>query len=202
VKLAFHPLTPERWKDLEDLFGPRGAVGGCWCMWWRHTGPEHRKRSGEENKRDFRRIVEKGPAPGILAYDGDTAVAWCAVRPRADYPRFEKMRTLRPLDDQPVWSVTCFFVRKGYRRQGLSVKLLEAVKKHVRASGGRLLEGYPNVPGATSSPDAFAWTGLLPAFEQAGFEEKARPGARAIVRLKLKQGENRGQGRNMKSGSG
>ena len=79
-------------------------------------------------------------------------------------------------------SVSCFFIRKGYRRQGLSVKLLEAVKKHVRASGGKLIEGYP---GATDAPDTFSWTGRLPAFERAGFEEVARPGARAIVRINL-----------------
>jgi GNAT superfamily N-acetyltransferase len=131
----------------------------------------------------MRRIVQDGPAPGILAYDGALAVGWCAVRPREDYPRFETSRTLKPLDDKPVWSVTCFFVRKGYRRKGLTVKLLEAAKKHVRKSGGRLIEGYPTVPTGKDSADAFAWTGLLPAFEKAGFEEKARPGARAIVRL-------------------
>ena len=186
MKLSFHPLTPERWKDLEDLFGPRGAVAGCWCMWWRRSSSEFRASSGDGNKRAFRKIVEKGPAPGILAYDGDVAVGWCAVRPREEYPRFETSRTLTPLDDKPVWSVTCFFIRKGYRRKGLSVKLLVAARKHVRAAGGKVIEGYPNVPGATSSPDAFAWTGLLPAFEKAGFEECARPGARAIVRLKVK----------------
>ena len=149
-------------------------------------GPEYRKAKGEENKRAFKRVVDGGVAPGILAYDGDLAVGWCAVRPRADYPRFANSRTLKPVDDQPVWSVTCFFVRKGYRRQGMTVRLLEAARKHVRKQGGRLLEGYPVVPSATSTPDAFAWTGMLPAFERAGFQEVARPGARAIVRLRVK----------------
>ena len=27
----FHPLTKARWQDFETLFGPNGAVGGCWC---------------------------------------------------------------------------------------------------------------------------------------------------------------------------
>jgi GNAT superfamily N-acetyltransferase len=187
VKPAFHPLTAQRWKDLEDLFGPKGACAGCWCMWWRRTGPEHRKSTNASNKRALRKVVESGPPPGILAYEGDLAVGWCAVRPREEYPRFKSSRTLKPLDDRPVWSVTCFFVRKGYRRKGLTVALLEAAKKHVRKSGGRLIEGYPTVPTGKDSADAFAWTGLLPAFEKAGFTEKARPGARAIVRLELKE---------------
>jgi GNAT superfamily N-acetyltransferase len=153
-------------------------------MWWRRSGPEFRATPGEANKKAFRKIVDKGPAPGLLAYEGEVAVGWIAVRPRSDYQaRFEKMRSLKPLDEAPVWSVTCFFIRKGYRRRGLSVQLLEAAKKHVKKQGGRLLEGYPNVPGKGDAVDAFAWTGLLPAFERAGFEEKARPGARAIVRL-------------------
>lgn len=183
MKLAFHPLTPDRWADLEDLFGPSGAMGGCWCMWWRRSSSEYQANKGAGNKRAFRKIVEKGPVPGILAYDGDVAVGWCAVRPREEYPRLEKARTLNSIDGQPVWSVSCFFIRRGYRRKGLSVKLLHAVKKHVRASGGALIEGYP---GASDAPDTFSWTGRLPAFERAGFKVVARPGARAIVRVKVK----------------
>ncbi|APV50065.1 hypothetical protein BWI17_10425 [Betaproteobacteria bacterium GR16-43] len=187
MTFAFQPLTPQRWSDLEDLFGPRGACGGCWCMWWRRSSSEFRKAKGAENRKAFHRIVEKGPAPGILAYDGGVPVGWCAFAPRESYPRFEKSRTLQPLDDKPVWSVTCFFIRKGYRRQGLSAKLLEAAKKHVRKAGGRILEGYPMVPSAKAMPDTFAWTGMLGAFEKAGFDECARPGARAIVRIALKK---------------
>jgi len=94
-------------------------------------------------------------------------------------------RSLKPIDDQPVWSVTCFFIAKGHRRKGLTVKLLEAAKKHVRKRGGRLLEGYPTVPKGESA-DAFAWTGLIGGFEKAGFEVAARPTpSRAIVRFRL-----------------
>lgn len=185
MKPAFHPLTPGRWGDLETLFGPRGACGGCWCMYWRRTGPEWRTAAAAANKRDFRSVVREGPAPGILAYEDGEPVGWCALRPREEYPRFAASRTLKPVDDRPVWAITCFFVRRDRRRKGLTVALLEAAKRHAREHGARLLEGYPVVPKAGTIPEAFAWTGVLGAFEAAGFAEVARPGARAIVRCAL-----------------
>ena len=34
MKFTIHPLTPDLWPALEDLFGKRGACNGCWCMYW------------------------------------------------------------------------------------------------------------------------------------------------------------------------
>jgi hypothetical protein len=50
-KLSFHPLTAERWPDLEKLFGERGACGGCWCMAWRLPRAEWEAGRGEPHKR-------------------------------------------------------------------------------------------------------------------------------------------------------
>jgi GNAT superfamily N-acetyltransferase len=128
-------------------------------------------------------LVNGGRSPGILAYEGDLAVGWCAIEPRENYPVLVKSRTLKPVDDRKVWSVTCFFVRKEYRKKGVSVALLRAAAKHVRNQGGKLIEGYPVVPSNDTMPDAFAWTGLLGSFEKAGFEECGHPSAtRRIVR--------------------
>jgi hypothetical protein len=77
MKLTTRPLTPDLWPALEDLFGENGAVGGCWCMYWR-IGSAIRKNSGAENKAVFREIVERGPAPGLLAFDGNIAAGWCS----------------------------------------------------------------------------------------------------------------------------
>ena len=68
--LTFQPLTPDRWPDLVGLFGPRGACAGCWCMWWRRPRAEFVRGKGDGNKRAFRRVVEAGPPPGVLAYAG------------------------------------------------------------------------------------------------------------------------------------
>ena len=170
----FKPLTPVRWGDLERLFGKRGACGGCWCMYWRLSRPEFEKRKGEGNRRAFKALVARGAARGVIAYHGSEPVAWCAVGPRDDFPRLARSRVLSPVDDQPVWSVTCFFVARPHRRRGLSVGLLTAAAGMAGRSGARLLEGYPQEPRGASMPDAFAWTGLSGAFRRAGFEECAR----------------------------
>lgn len=193
MKLAFHALTPDRWTDLEALFGPRGACGGCWCMYWRQTGPEYAAGKGEANRRAFAKIVRQGTQPGILAYADGEPVGWCAVEPRAAYKRLASSRTLKPVDGRPAWSVTCFFVKRAHRHQGLTVELLEAAKRHVRARGGDLLEGYPVAPAAGRLADAWAWTGFAGAFEKAGFAVVASPSkTRRIVRLALAGAKARG----------
>jgi GNAT superfamily N-acetyltransferase len=152
-------------------------------MWWRLKRSEWTRNKGEGNRLAMKALVESGRSPGILAYDGKLAVGWCAVEPREQYPVLVKSRTLKPVDNRKVWSVTCFFVRKDQRRKGVSAALLKAAARHVRNQGGKLVEGYPILPSKGSMPDAFAWTGLLGSFEKAGFEECARPSAtRRIVR--------------------
>jgi GNAT superfamily N-acetyltransferase len=183
----FHPLTPDRWGDLEALFGPRGACAGCWCMWWRHaTQRSWVAAQGQPNRRALKKVVASGAPVGILAYDGSTPIGWCAIAPRGDYPRLARARTLKPLDERPVWSVTCLFVEKGWRRRGLSPKLVEAAAAYAREHGATLVEGYPTDPRGRNSPAAWVWTGLPGTFEKAGFEEVARPSpTRPIYRLEL-----------------
>jgi GNAT superfamily N-acetyltransferase len=171
--IEFHPLTPERWPDLERLFGERGACGGCWCMWARLTRAEFRAGVGAPNKRALRRIVAAGEPPGVLAYVNGEPAGWCAVGPRAGYRRLEASRILQPVDERPVWSIVCFFVARPFRRQGLSVRLLDAAARHAASRGATLVEGYPTDARAKQA-DAFVWTGLASAFERAGFAEVAR----------------------------
>jgi GNAT superfamily N-acetyltransferase len=189
VECTFRPLTEERWGDLERLFGARGACAGCWCMYWRLGRAAFEAGKGEPNRRAFRSLVRRGTVPGVLAYEGEKPIGWCAVEPRSAYPALERSRTMRALDDRPVWSVTCFFIARPWRRRGLSVQLLEAAVQHACTSGATLIEGYPSVPRQGRLPDAFAWTGVLRTFERAGFTLAARPSeARRIMRKELTQG--------------
>jgi len=174
LELAIHPLTLERWSDLERLFGERGACGGGWCMWWRLTRREFEEQKGDGNKAALRQLVEAGQVPGLLAYDGAQPVGWCAVEPREHYPSLGRSRVLKPIDEQPVWSVTCFFIRADRRGRGVATHLLEAAAEHVRAEGGRLIEGYPVEPRKGRMPEVFAWTGVPEVFVRAGFDEVAR----------------------------
>lgn len=173
-RVEFQPLTPGRWDDLVTLFGPRGACAGCWCMWPRLTRPEFQRGQGAGNRRAFRRVVAAGPPPGVLAYVDGEAAGWCAVAPRERLPRLERGRVLKRVDDQPVWSVTCFFVARPHRARGLTVPLLREAVKLARRHGGRVIEGYPVDPRAGRMADVFVWTGLASAFRRAGFREVLR----------------------------
>ena len=98
----FYPLTPERWSDFEKLFGPRGACAGCWCMWWKQSAKEFSRNSGEKNKKLLKKRIDKGEIPGILAYHNGRPIGWVAVEPREAYPRLERSRMLKKVDDKPI----------------------------------------------------------------------------------------------------
>lgn len=179
---TFKPVTPGRWNDFETLFGARGACGGCWCMTWRATRVEFDRNKGEGNRRAIKKIIERGPAPGVLAYDGKQPVGWCSVAPRTEFVRLQSSRTMKPIDDTPVWSITCLFVAKEHRNRGLSVALIRAAAELARKQGATVVEAYPYDPGR-DLPPPFVWTGLLNAYLAAGFEIVKRPSkTRAIVR--------------------
>jgi GNAT superfamily N-acetyltransferase len=168
------PLTPDRWEDLEKLFGPRGAVAGCWCMYWRIPHSQFEQQSGIGNRLALKAVVESGNPPGLLAYDEQEPIGWCTLAPRSDFTRLEHSRVLAPVDEAPVWSIPCFFIHRKYRRKGVSVLLLRAAIEYGKDQGAKILEGYPIEPIKDRAPDAFVYTGLLAAFQQVGFVEVAR----------------------------
>ncbi len=171
--LSFQPLTSSRFADFERLFGPRGACGGCWCMFWKLRGKVFEESTGEQARQMQKSIVDSGAVPGLLAYQDGEPVGWIAVEARAAYPRLAHSRVLKPVDDADVWSVTCFFVAKQARRQGLTVELLEAAVEYVKNQGGKIVEGYP-VDAKKDMPAPFIYTGTAAAFQRAGFVEVAR----------------------------
>ena len=179
--LAFHPLTPERWDDFVGLFGKHGAYGGCWCMWWRETRAEFEKRQGAGNRRAMKRIVDSGVVPGILAYAGGQAAGWISVAPREQYGSLERSRTLRRIDDKPVWSIVCFFVGREFRGRGIAVPLIRAAVAYAKRGGAKIVEAYPTVPRKGELPPASVYMGVPSMFERAGFVECARPSKSRVI---------------------
>jgi GNAT superfamily N-acetyltransferase len=171
--LTVCPLTPDRLADFVTLFGQNGACAGCWCMWWRLPRAEWVKGKGDGNKRVIQKLVKKDGVPGLIAYADGQPVGWCAIAPRSDYPRLASSRTLQPVDDQPVWSVTCFFVARPWRRRGVTIELLKSAVEFARKRGAKIVEGYPVEP-KKEQADAFVYTGLATAFRKAGFKEVLR----------------------------
>ncbi|MFI5252155.1 MAG: GNAT family N-acetyltransferase [Bacteroidota bacterium] len=168
-KIKTVPVHKSRWNDLVNLFGARGACGGCWCMSWRLNHAEFEKRKGASNKRALKRLVDRNEPLGVIAYAGSEPVGWCAVAPREKFIRLENSRILKSIDDKPVWSITCLFIAKGFRRQGVSVELLKGAIKFCKSKKVKIIEGYPEEPYADKIPDAFAWKGIPASFKKAGF---------------------------------
>jgi GNAT superfamily N-acetyltransferase len=185
MKLAIRPLTPELWPAVEDLFGKPGGSNGCWCMYWR-LGGTYRDRGREQNKADFRALVRLGPPPGLLAFDGDLAVGWCQLSPRRALPYLDQSRLTRSLDDTAVWAVSCFYIRKSYRKRGVTTALIAAALKAAKRAKAPALEAYPvdtAQPAATSN----MFTGIASTFARAGFRTvMQRTQHRSVMRHDLK----------------
>ena len=185
-KINFKELTLETWQDFEILFGERGACGGCWCMYWRLHNKDFEAQKGSGNKKSMKGLIKNNQQIGIIMYIDHEPIGWCSVAPREDFVRLENSKILKPIDDNPVWSIVCFFTDKKYRRKGYSKKLLQEVIKMTKKKGANILEGYPHEPKNDNMPAAFAWTGISTAFTKAGFEEVARRSeTRPIMRYNL-----------------
>ena len=183
MKVTVRALTPDLWPALADLFADSPVCSRCWCMYWR-IGASYRRRPAAANKTAFRQIVRRGPPPGLVAFDGDLAIGWCQLTPRDDVPELDRNPRLRRVDELSVWSITCFYVRKGHRRRGVTSALITAALKAAKRAGAPALEVYPLdrelSPSSTS-------TGIVSSFERAGFKVVAcRFPPRPIMRHDLK----------------
>jgi GNAT superfamily N-acetyltransferase len=154
-------------------------------MWWRLSSTEWEKRKGSDRKEALKTIVNQGKAPGIIAYSGGQPIAWCSISPREEFHRLERSRTLKRIDNQPVWSVVCFFVAKHCRQKGVSTRLLEAAVKYAKDQGAKIIEGYPNRSGEKQQ-DTTVYTGLASMFQKVGFTDCGSTSKiRTIMRYEL-----------------
>jgi GNAT superfamily N-acetyltransferase len=155
-------------------------------MWWRLKRSDFEQGQKGANRQAMRKLVGGGAMPGLIAYSGDEPVGWVSVGPREDYPVLGRSPVLKPVDEVPVWSLVCFFIKREHRRRGLSRALIAAAKRHAKAGGARWLEAYPTEPKKAEVPDIYAFTGVPAMFTAAGFKEIARRSpTRPILRCKL-----------------
>jgi GNAT superfamily N-acetyltransferase len=186
MDLVFHPLTPERWKDIEKLFEEDSICRSCWCMWWRLSSSDWKKRKGSDRKENLKTIVSQGSVPGILAYSDRQPIGWCSISPREQFHRLERSRTLKRIDDQLVWSVVCFFVAEPFRRKGVSINLLQAAVKYAGEQGAKIIEGYPSRSNEKQH-DTNVYTGLSSMFKKVGFVDCGSTSkTRTIMRYEFK----------------
>lgn len=177
-----HPVTAERWPDLEALFD-RPIVRTCFCMYYRKTGEA--TGVGAVNRRAMHELVDGGTVPGLIGYEDGVPVAWVSLGPREDYPKLRRSPIMKPVDERPVWSIVCFFVDRDTRGRGLAAKMLDAAVAYARSQGATLVEAYPVDPAADVDPDAMFF-GAKSMYDSAGFAEVARrKPTRPVVRREL-----------------
>jgi GNAT superfamily N-acetyltransferase len=188
--ITIEPATADRFADAEHALTGGGDGGSCQCQWWTITNREFTETSRDEKEGLLEAEIRKGPPPALIAYVDGEAAGWVRVGPRTAQVRLSRTRAFadspQPWDDDSVWAVSCFVVRREHRGQGLNARLLEAAIAYARESGARVVEAYPIDTAATKARVNELYVGTLSTFEAAGFHEVARPKpGRAIVELEL-----------------
>jgi GNAT superfamily N-acetyltransferase len=167
-RLTIEPATAARWADVQELLGGDGERG-CWCQPWRGFATKSLS-GGKSRPQLLREQMKTGPAPpGYLAYLGGDAVGWIGVAVRTTTPRLVNSRTIPTVDDLPVWSIGCFRIRPGYRRQGIAKALLDAVIDDARRAGAPGVEAYPINPEGRRIDVGAGYVGFASMFDAAGF---------------------------------
>ncbi len=171
--IQLRTVGPGDRRAIGRLFGARGACAGCWCMHWRleRGGELWRRMQGEPNRRAFFRLLAGDRIRAVLAEADGEPVGWCSFGPRRDFPRLERSRVFHRADPAPeTWAIVCFFIKAGWRGQGIATSLLKAATKEALRCGAQEIEGLPALhPPAGKLAAAFAWTGVAEMFEAAGF---------------------------------
>ncbi len=169
------PVIPSNWSDLERLFEGRGGPRFCWCMVNRHMTPPYGKSGTAAKKAGMSRYVEEGTPVGILAYIDDEPVAWCSVAPLDSYRNLRGKRYVSDgSDTEVVWSIACFFIRVGFRRQNLTRQLIIAAVNYAREQGAKIIEAYP----VDYDSPSYSYMGRVGTFERLGFREVGLVGIR------------------------
>ena len=169
-RLTFKPVTEENWTEMQTLFSEPGSQKSCWCMYWRLKRIEFNQRNAEGRRLEMEQIIHSGRVPGILAYHEGQPVGWCSVAPRDEFPVLDRSWTLKRVDEQPVWSIVCFFVSPPYRGQGLGQWLIKAAVDYAREQGARIIEAYPLDSRKAWDAPVEGYMGLVSTFEKAGFQ--------------------------------
>ncbi len=186
-----HPVTKERWSDLETLFGSNGAYSNCWCTFWRLKRSEYARMQPEQKKAVLQEMTLKDQVPGLLATLDGQPIGWCSLGRRESFIALENSRTLKRIDETPVWSVVCFFVHKSHRRQGVMRALVHGAVEYARSQGARVLEAYPLDTQAEKLAGqkltgCSGYMGIAAAFKAEGFVPVDRASAtQLIMRCKL-----------------
>jgi len=175
-------FSAETWSDFEALFGKhKGVRGGCWCTFHLCPSSQYDRMTRDERREFQKELAYQGCGSGLIVYDDDVPIAWCQFGPAERFPRYDRMRAYKalslPLDLQPQWRISCLFVDKHRRKEGLSALALTSALDSIRRQSGGIVEAFPLDVSGISRP---SYTGSVKMYEREGFQAIARLGKNTV----------------------
>jgi GNAT superfamily N-acetyltransferase len=171
-EIEIRPVNKINWNDFETLFTSKGGPKYCWCMAWRMTKEELKNNTSECRKAYIKNRVFANIPIGILAYIDNEAIAWCSVAPWETYQRIGGDERINN-----VWSIACFYIKREYRKKGITNILIESAKSYARENGAKYIEAYP----VNEDSPSYRFLGYVKQFEKAGFKHIKKEGKRRNV---------------------
>jgi len=194
MSIEIRPATA--FEDVVTLVGPKKPTSnGCYCLADRISAKENNGLHGPDRAARVRELCAQDPSPGVIAYLHGEPVGWAAVHPRAD-TNFARSRVIPHVDALDVWSLWCFRVKPGHRKQGIMHTLIEGAVAYARDCGAPAIEGYPLDNRGEKVNLTMAYVGTRNLFESAGFTKAADTGSkidgfpRILMRKSLMQTGN------------
>jgi GNAT superfamily N-acetyltransferase len=170
-RLTSRSLAPDTWPAFARLVEKHnGIFGGCWCISF-HLRDGEGKRGAAAYRAMKEALVQEGRAHAALVFDGPNAVGWCQFGPTAELPNIKSRRTYEEgLRELPDWRITCFFIDRDRRGEGIANFALREALREIARLGGGTVEAYPEEVVGRKVSRSFLWSGTLGMFEKEGFE--------------------------------
>lgn len=182
MPLTSAPLSGSTWPAFAELVEKHGGIfGGCWCIVFHLAPGENRKWAGRY--RELKRArVREGRAHAALVFDGPTAVGWCQFGPTAELPNIRSRKEYeKDLGKLPDWRITCFFIDRERRGEGIASLALREAIRYIGEAGGGAVEAYPEDYTGQRTSNSFLCSGTLGMFLKAGFRPQRKIAMRRWV---------------------
>jgi GNAT superfamily N-acetyltransferase len=182
TEYSVKPLGIETFDAFARLVEKHNGVwGGCWCLEFHPKSPE-RGKSLEGNRALKQRLVSEGQAHAALVFDGDDAVGWCQYGSPEELPGITHRKEWEAnVVVPPDYRLTCFFVDRDHRRNGVAEVALNGVLDLIAKAGGGSVEAYPYDTDGKKVNGSFLYNGTRILFERAGFKYERHKGKNHCV---------------------
>jgi GNAT superfamily N-acetyltransferase len=182
MPLTSRPLSSDTWPEFARLVEKHnGIFGGCWCISFHLTGKEE-QRGAAAYRAMKQELVRERRAHAALVFDGPNAVGWCQFGPTAELPNIRSRKAYEEgLSELPDWRITCFFIDRERRGEGIATVALREALREIGRLGGGTVEGYPEDYTGQRTSNSFLCSGTLGMFEKAGFKQDRKIAMRRWV---------------------